>query len=78
MSAPAASGRGAAGRGALVGVALVAALGLLLLLAPSFLFDTSFRLGVARTAFSMAGLVATWSLLAGIAGQFSFAHVALA
>ncbi|MEJ2292445.1 MAG: ATP-binding cassette domain-containing protein, partial [Deinococcales bacterium] len=57
---------------------LVAALGALLLLAPSFLFDTSYRLGVARTAFYMAGLVATWSLLAGIAGQFSFAHVALA
>lgn len=58
-------------------VALVLLLGLLLALAPD-LFLSSYRMGVARQALFLASLVATWSLLAGVAGQFSFAHVAIA
>lgn len=45
---------------------------------PFFLLTSGYRLDVARQALYVAILAATWSLLAGVAGQFSFAHVAIA
>jgi len=52
---------------ALVGLALVPAV------APS-----GYQVDIARQALYAACLAATWSLLAGVAGQFSFGHVAIA
>ncbi len=60
-----------------VGVALLGALFVILWLGPELLFRTNYRIDVARLALYMAALATTWSLLAGIAGQFSFAHVAI-
>lgn len=60
------------------GFLVLAAFGLVLLLAPSLFLTSGYRLEVARLTLYMAILAATWSLLAGVAGQFSFAHVAIA
>lgn len=52
---------------------------IVLILAAPFLFiTTGYRLDISRLAIYIAILAATWSLLAGVAGQFSFAHVAIA
>ncbi len=48
----------------------------LLALAPLYLSGTPYRMGVITGAFFYALLASSWSLLAGIAGQFSFAHMA--
>jgi len=53
------------------------ALGVLAATAPFFLLTSSYDLDVAHQALYMAGLCASWAFLAGIAGQVSFAHVAL-
>lgn len=50
----------------------------LVLLAPFFFVTTGYRLDISRLAIYIAILAATWALLAGVAGQFSFAHVAIA
>lgn len=60
-----------------VATGILAVLGLLAVLGPA-LTSSDYRLDVARNGFYFAGLTATWSLLAGVAGQFSFAHVAIA
>lgn len=60
------------------GYLVLAAFGVLLLAAPSLFLTSGYRLEVARLTLYMAILAATWSLLAGVAGQFSFAHVAIA
>lgn len=39
---------------------------------------SGYQLDIARQALYAATLTATWSLLAGVAGQFSFGHVAIA
>lgn len=49
---------------------------LLLLVAPSFL-QSNYWLSVVTGAFFYAILASSWALLAGLAGQFSFAHMAL-
>lgn len=49
-----------------------------LVLAPGRVLGSGYQLDIARLALYSAALAATWSLLAGIAGQFSFAHVAIA
>jgi branched-chain amino acid transport system permease protein len=55
----------------------LAALGvLLLLLAPAGLSSNPYMLHIATVAFFYAILASSWSLLAGYAGQFSFAHMA--
>jgi branched-chain amino acid transport system permease protein len=56
----------------------LAALGALVLLAPQLLLNSEYQLDIARIALYSACLTVTWSLLAGVAGQFSFAHIALA
>lgn len=56
---------------------LIAGGAALLLLAPQLVFTNAFQLDQARLALYFAILACTWSLLAGVAGQFSFAHVAL-
>ncbi len=48
----------------------------LLALAPLYLSGTPYRMAVITGAFFYALLASSWSLLAGIAGQFSFAHMA--
>ncbi len=53
--------------GILIGLALV----------PS-LAESGYQVDIARQALYAACLTATWSLLAGVAGQFSFGHVAIA
>ncbi|MGH7709581.1 MAG: branched-chain amino acid ABC transporter ATP-binding protein/permease [Vulcanimicrobiaceae bacterium] len=50
----------------------------LLLVGPFVLFTTGYSLDVARLAFYLAAITITWSLLAGSAGQFSFAQIAIA
>jgi ABC-type branched-subunit amino acid transport system ATPase component/ABC-type branched-subunit amino acid transport system permease subunit len=50
----------------------------LLILVPPLLIKSEYQLDIARLALYSACLTITWSLLAGIAGQFSFAHIALA
>ena len=50
----------------------------LLALAPFTLLNSGYQFDLARLALYVACLTATWSLLAGVSGQFSFAHVALA
>ena len=59
-------------------VALVAALLLAFALAPVFWLGSGYKLDVARRALYAACLTGIWSLLAGVAGQFSFGHVAIA
>ncbi len=49
-----------------------------LILAPVQWITSDYQLDIARLALYAACLTATWSLLAGIAGQFSFGHVAIA
>jgi branched-chain amino acid transport system permease protein len=68
-------GRSARRERGLLAFLLVAAL---LVIAPDRLIAPGYQMDVAREAFYVAALTATWSLLAGIAGQFSFATVALA
>lgn len=62
----------------LVSLVLVGAVLVLLLAGPQLVFTTEYRLGIARLALYMAAMTVTWSLLAGAAGQYSFAHVAIA
>jgi branched-chain amino acid transport system permease protein len=50
----------------------------LLLLAPLYLNHSPYQMGVVTGAFFYAILASSWALLAGVAGQFSFAHMALA
>jgi branched-chain amino acid transport system permease protein len=50
----------------------------LLVLAPQLWIKSGYQLDIARLALYSACLTVTWSLLAGVAGQFSFAHIALA
>jgi branched-chain amino acid transport system permease protein len=50
----------------------------LLVTAPLYLKDSPYRMAVMTGAFFYAILASSWALLAGIAGQFSFAHMALA
>jgi branched-chain amino acid transport system permease protein len=50
----------------------------LLATAPLFLQDSPYQIAVVTGAFFYAILAASWALLAGIAGQFSFAHMAFA
>ena len=49
----------------------------LLLLAPLYLNRFPYQMGVMTGAFFYAILASSWALLAGVAGQFSFAHMAL-
>ena len=53
-------------------------LAVLLVLVPQLWIRSEYQLDIARMALYSACLTITWSLLAGVAGQFSFAHVALA
>lgn len=48
----------------------------LLVAAPLFLKDSPYQMAVVTGAFFYAVLASSWALLAGIAGQFSFAHMA--
>ena len=57
-------------------IAMVVLLGLLLA-TPLYLKDAPYRMTVVTGAFFYAILASSWALLAGIAGQFSFAHMAL-
>jgi branched-chain amino acid transport system permease protein len=56
----------------------IAALVLIALLgtAPLYLKDAPYQISIIAGAFFYAILASSWSLLAGIAGQFSFAHMA--
>lgn len=49
----------------------------LLIALPLFLRDSPYQVAVLTGAFFYAILASSWALLAGIAGQFSFAHMAL-
>jgi branched-chain amino acid transport system permease protein len=49
----------------------------LLLLAPLYLNRFPYQMDVVTGAFFYAILASSWALLAGVAGQFSFAHMAL-
>ncbi len=57
--------------------AAIGALIALLFLAPIYLNRYPYQMAVITGAFFYAILAASWSLLAGSAGQFSFAHMAL-
>ena len=57
--------------------AAIAALVALLISAPLYLNRYPYQMGVITGAFFYAILASSWSLLAGTAGQFSFAHMAL-
>jgi branched-chain amino acid transport system permease protein len=50
----------------------------LLATAPLYLKNSPYQMGVLTGAFFYAIMASSWSLLAGIAGQFSFAHMAFA
>src|SRR5437870_2213530 len=50
---------------------------LLLMTSPATVFTNVYTLDVGRMALYLAILAATWSLLAGVNGQFSFAHVTI-
>jgi branched-chain amino acid transport system permease protein len=50
----------------------------LLATAPLYLSNSPYWMGIVTGAFFYAIMASSWSLLAGIAGQFSFAHVAFA
>ncbi|MEJ2731955.1 MAG: branched-chain amino acid ABC transporter permease [Anaerolineae bacterium] len=56
----------------IVAVLLVA----LLVTAPLYLGNSPYQMAIVAGAFFYAILASSWSLLAGIAGQFSFAHMA--
>jgi len=49
----------------------------LLLLSPLYLSQNAYRMSVVTGGFFYAILASSWVLLAGIAGQFSFAHMAI-
>ena len=49
----------------------------LLAIAPLYLSQNTYRMSVVTGAFFYAILASSWVLLAGIAGQFSFAHMAM-
>jgi branched-chain amino acid transport system permease protein len=49
----------------------------LLIATPFFLRDSPYQVAILTGAFFYAILASSWALLAGIAGQFSFAHMAL-
>jgi ABC-type branched-subunit amino acid transport system ATPase component/ABC-type branched-subunit amino acid transport system permease subunit len=53
-------------------------LAVMLVMVPPLWITSEYQLDIARMALYSACLTATWSLLAGVSGQFSFAHVALA
>jgi branched-chain amino acid transport system permease protein len=63
-------------RSTFVGAALLAIVVILLIIAPIWISDSPYLMHIAITAFFYAILAASWSLLAGYAGQFSFAHMA--
>ncbi len=67
-----------ADRRRMAGLVVLGVLVVLIATSPAFFLTSGYRLDVARLALYMAILASTWSLLAGVAGQFSFAHVALA
>ena len=48
----------------------------LLVTAPLYLKDSPYQMAVVTGAFFYAIMASSWALLAGIAGQFSFAHKA--
>jgi len=50
----------------------------LLVTAPLYLRNSPYQMAVATGAFFYAIMASSWTLLAGIAGQFSFAHMAFA
>jgi branched-chain amino acid transport system permease protein len=50
----------------------------LLVTAPLYLKDSPYQMAVVTGAFFYAIMASSWALLAGIAGQFSFAHMAFA
>lgn len=56
---------------------LLAAVTAALLVAPRTFLASGYLLDIGQLAFYYAILASTWSLLAGIGGQFSFAHVAI-
>ena len=58
------------------GAGLLALMVIGLLVAPVWISDSPYIMHLAITAFFYAILAASWSLLAGYAGQFSFAHMA--
>jgi branched-chain amino acid transport system permease protein len=70
------SGLGAQARPHAATIAAAAAGIVLLLLLPAAGLG-EYRLYIARLALFGGAMAATWSLLAGVAGQFSFAHVAI-
>jgi branched-chain amino acid transport system permease protein len=76
------TGREPAARGvstaAVRSAALLLGLGLVLTLAPVLWLGSGYQLDVARRALYAACLTGVWSLLAGVGGQFSFGHVAIA
>ena len=57
------------------GIAIVVLVALLVL-APLYLKNSPYRMAVVTGAFFYAILASSWALLAGIGGQFSFAHMA--
>lgn len=57
-------------------IAMVVLVGLLLA-TPLFLKSAPYQIAIVTGAFFYAILASSWALLAGIAGQFSFAHMAL-
>lgn len=63
-------------RSTFIGAVLLAITVLVLLVLPVFISDSPYIMHLAITAFFYAILAASWSLLAGYAGQFSFAHMA--
>ncbi|MFN2291725.1 MAG: branched-chain amino acid ABC transporter permease [Anaerolineae bacterium] len=57
-------------------IAMVVLVGLLLA-SPLYLKNSPYQMAIVTGAFFYAILASSWALLAGIAGQFSFAHMAL-
>lgn len=62
----------------IAGATVMGLFALFLLTSPIFFLTSGYRLDVARLALYVGTLAAIWSLLAGIGGQFSFAHIAIA
>ncbi|HXF73423.1 MAG TPA: branched-chain amino acid ABC transporter permease [Actinomycetota bacterium] len=60
------------------GLLALACLASLAAAAPALFLTSDYRLSVAAQAMYVAILASTWSLLAGVSGQFSFAHVTIA
>jgi len=59
-----------------IGALMLAIIVVLLLIAPVWISKNPYIMHLAITAFFYAILASSWSLLAGYAGQFSFAHMA--